>query len=228
MRLSLPDNLAARPRWRSAPDLPRLDLSAVRRTYRRCAGFYDAMFGELLQPGRLAAVNAANAAPGERVLEVGVGTGLSLAAYRSDSRVVGIDACAEMLDRARRRVGRRSLAHVEALLEMDAQAIDFADGSFDAVVALYTMTVVPDPARVAGEMRRVCRPGGRIAIVNHFTPDHPVLRDMESACAPLLSRVGFRSDLDLRQLVEAMRLEPVEVRSTDVLGFWKLALFINR
>ena len=225
MRRTLSTSATSRLPWVAEAETPSLDLTAVKRTYRRFAGVYDALFGGPLQPGRLKAVAAVNTEPGQRILEVGVGTGLSLAAYRSDSRVVGIDACAEMLDKARERA--RRLSHVETLLEMDAQRIDFPDCSFDSVVALYTMTVVPDPRKVAMEMRRVCIPGGRIAIVNHFAPEQPILRGMESSFGPLLSKIGFRADMDMRRLADAMRLSPLEVRPANLFGYCKLALFLN-
>jgi phosphatidylethanolamine/phosphatidyl-N-methylethanolamine N-methyltransferase len=204
-----------------------LDLASIRRAYRRYARVYDAVFGRLLQQGRLEAVRAANTGPDQRILEIGVGTGLSLAAYRKDARVVGIDISPEMLDKARRRSRRLRLRQVEALLEMDAEAIEFPDGSFDAVVALYAVTVVPDLAKVAAELRRVCAPSGKIVVVSHFASDQPLLGKVESMLAPLSSQMGFRSELSLRQLADAMGLAPVSVRPANLLGYWKLVAFRN-
>ena len=105
--------------------------------------------------------------PGDRVLEVGVGTGINAALYPRDCAVTGIDLSSSMLEKARERVARKGIRNVR-LLEMDAADLKFADNSFDIVYAPYLISVVPDPVAVAREMRRVCRPGGRIIILNHF------------------------------------------------------------
>src|SRR6266571_6038884 len=106
-----------------------MQIETVKAAYRRYAGFYDALFGPVLQPGRTAVVEGLGCRPGDRVLEVGVGTGLSLPLYPPSVRVTGIDVSREMLDKARARVAKRNFAHVEALLEMDAEAMSFADAS---------------------------------------------------------------------------------------------------
>jgi phosphatidylethanolamine/phosphatidyl-N-methylethanolamine N-methyltransferase len=204
-----------------------LDLQAVKRTYRRYAGFYDTLFGRLLEPGRRAAVALADIGRDQRILEIGVGTGLSLPAYRSETSVVGVDICAEMLDRARQRVDRQKLTQVEALLEMDAQSLDLPKHSFDAVVVMYTASVVPCLEKVIAEMRRVCVPGGRIIVVNHFASRHPLLRRIEGALAPLSGRLGFRPDLDLEQFIEMMEVEPVAIHRTNLFGYWRLVGFRN-
>ena len=207
-----------------------IDLRAVKAAYRRYARVYDTIFGRALRAGRLAAVAAANTGPNQRILEIGVGTGLSLDAYRADAKVVGIDVCEEMLERARRRVRRLGLAQVEALAEMDAQEIAYPDASFDAVVALYVMTVVPDVKRVAAEMRRVCKPGGCIVVVNHLASDHFLLRRMELALTRMAGQLGFRADLDLAQLGQAMRLPMIDCRPAKLFGLfglWRLVQFRN-
>jgi phosphatidylethanolamine/phosphatidyl-N-methylethanolamine N-methyltransferase len=201
------------------------ELTAIRRAYRRYASVYDTVFGRVLQQGRLEAVKAANTEADQRILEIGVGTGLSLATYRKDARVVGIDISPEMLDIARRR--SRGLDQVEALLEMDAKSISFPAGSFDAVVALYAVTVVPNLARVAAQMRRVCAPGGRIVVVSHFASDQLFLRIAEASLAPLSNQIGFRSDVSLQQLTDAIGLRPASVRPINLFGYWKLVLYRN-
>src|SRR5437763_11989760 len=145
-----------------------MDLRDTIRTYRLFSGSYDIVFGPVFHPGRKEAVRTANVRPGQRILEVGVGTGLSLPFFRTDSHITGVDISAEMLAKARRRVGRQQLQNVEGLHVMDAEHLDFEDNSFASVLALYVASVVPNPARFAAEMRRVCIPARTIGLVNHF------------------------------------------------------------
>ena len=204
-----------------------MELEDTLRTYRLFSGSYDLVFGPVFHPGRKDAVRIANDRPAQRILEVGVGTGLSLPYFRSDARVTGIDVSAEMLAKARRRVERRKLKQVEALLEMDAEKLTFADGAFDAVLALYVASVVPNPARFAAEMRRVCRPGGTIVIVNHFTSENRFMRFIEKRLAPLAGKIGFHADFPLASFLVASGLTVWETRPSNMFGYWKLLRCVN-
>ena len=139
----------------------------VEGVYDKLAKVYDLIFGPTLHPGRLQAIERMNIQPGERVLEVGVGTGINLSLYPRAATVTGIDFSSSMLEKARERAARKNAAPVR-LLQMDAADLKFADNAFDIVYAPYLISVVPDPVKVAQEMRRVCRPGGRIIFLNHF------------------------------------------------------------
>ena len=178
-----------------------MHIETVKTAYRRYAGFYDAIFGPVLQPGRRAVLEALRLRPGDRVLEVGVGTGLSLPMYPQSVKITGIDVSREMLDKARLRVGRRGLQNVEALLEMDAEAMTFADQSFDKVVAMYVMPVVRNPARVLEEFHRVCKPDGEIFIVNHVRSDNRFVAAMEKGLERFSDKIGFHADFDIRDMV---------------------------
>ena len=204
-----------------------MDLQDTLKTYRLFSGTYDVVFGPVFHIGRKEAVRIANTRPGQRILEVGVGTGLSLPFFRKDSHVTGIDVSAEMLAKARRRVERLGLQNVKELLEMDAEKMSFADNSFDAVLALYVASVVPDPARFAAEMRRVCIPGGSIVVVNHFTSENPLLRFMEKRLAPLAGKIGFHADFPLDTFLEASRLDVRESRPSNLFGYWRLLRCVN-
>jgi phosphatidylethanolamine/phosphatidyl-N-methylethanolamine N-methyltransferase len=204
-----------------------MDLEDTLKTYRLFAGPYDLVFGPVFHPGRKDAVRIANDRPGQRILEVGVGTGLSLPYFRADAEVTGIDVSAEMLARARRRVERQRLSQVRALLEMDAEKMSFADSAFDAVLALYVASVVPNPARFAAEMRRVCRPGGTIVIVNHFASDDFVMRHVESWLAPLAGKIGFHADFPLDTFIADGGLTVREIRPSNLFGYWKLLRCVN-
>jgi phosphatidylethanolamine/phosphatidyl-N-methylethanolamine N-methyltransferase len=178
-----------------------MQIESVKAAYRRYAAIYDALFGPVLQPGRKALVQALGLRPGDRVLEVGVGTGLSLPLYPRDVRLTGIDVSREMLEKARARVARLRLANVDALLEMDAERMSFADASFDKIVAMYVVSVVERPGRLLEELHRVCRPDGEIFIVNHVRSDNRLIGAMEKALAPLSDKLGFRPDFELRDMV---------------------------
>jgi phosphatidylethanolamine/phosphatidyl-N-methylethanolamine N-methyltransferase len=195
-----------------------MQIEAVKAAYRRYANIYDAVFGPVLQPGRKAVMQALDCRPGQRVLEVGVGTGLSLPLYPPYVRVTGIDVSREMLERARKRVDRRNLAHVEGLHEMDAERMDFPDASFDKVVAMYVVSVVQEPAKLLKELHRVCKPDGEIFIVNHVRSSNPVVGTVEKSLARFSNQLGFHPDFELRNLVNGYALEHV----ANVAFFWKV------
>jgi phosphatidylethanolamine/phosphatidyl-N-methylethanolamine N-methyltransferase len=187
-----------------------MQIEAVKAAYRRYASVYDALFGPVLQPGRKAVLEALECRPGDRVLEVGVGTGLSLPMYPSFVRVTGVDLSREMLEKARVRVARRALTNVEGLHEMDAQAMDFPDASFDKIVAMYVVSVVQEPARLLAELHRVCKPNGEIFLVNHVRSTNPIIGAVEKGLARFSNQIGFHPDFDLHSLVNgSARLEHV-------------------
>jgi phosphatidylethanolamine/phosphatidyl-N-methylethanolamine N-methyltransferase len=200
-----------------------MHIEAVKAAYRRYARIYDVIFGAVLQPGRRAVLEALELRSGDRVLEVGVGTGISLPLYPRDVRITGIDVSREMLEKARARVARARLSNVEALVEMDAEAMAFPDASFDKVVAMYVVSVVPQPAKLLEELHRVCRPDGEIFIVNHFQSENPIMGRLERALAGFSSQIGFNPDLDLRQLVPAAQNGDV----SRVAFFWRMVRLRN-
>jgi len=128
---------------------------------------------------------------------------------------------------AQRRTVRRGLAHVAGLYVMDAEHLEFADDSFDAVLALYVASVVPDPARFAAEMRRVCIPGGTIVVVNHFASENPVARFLEARLARLARHIGFHPDFSFEAFCRDSRLSIREVRPSNLFGYWKLLRCVN-
>jgi phosphatidylethanolamine/phosphatidyl-N-methylethanolamine N-methyltransferase len=202
-------------------------LSTIRASYRRLSPLYDVLEGAIFHSGRKDAVALANKRASQRILDVGVGTGLALPLYRKDSWVVGIDASPEMLERAQARVRRKRLSHIAGLLEMDAMNMAFADRSFDAVVAMHVASVVPDPMRLISEMKRVCVPGGDIVVVNHFASSGGPLRLIEQACRPFAEVIGFRPDVRLMHLADGARLQIVQVRRVNLGGYWRLIHFRN-
>ncbi len=201
-----------------------MQIDTVKAAYRRYAGVYDAVFGPVLQPGRKAVLEALKLRPGDRVLEVGVGTGLSLPLYPRDVRITGIDVSREMLDKARRRVARRHLANVDALLEMDAERMSFADASFDKVVAMYVVSVVERPARLLEELHRVCKPDGEIFLVNHVRSDNRFVAAVEKSLARFSNKLGFRPDFELRDMLSHAD-QATEIAQINF--FWKVLRLRN-
>ena len=194
--------------------------------YEKLASVYDLAFGPTLQPGRVQALNRMDIQAGERVLEVGVGTGINLSLYPKACRMTGIDFSSSMLEKARERIARGGLDHMR-LLQMDAADLKFADDSFDIVYAPYLISVVPDPVKVAQEMRRVCRPGGRIIFLNHFLSANPLVSRVERLISPFTIHIGFKADLDLPAFLTQSALEPISIEKVNVPRIWSLVTCVK-
>jgi len=193
----------------------------IDRVYAKLTPVYDIIFGPTLQPGRVRAIARMDLKPGDRVLEVGAGTGINALLYPRDCQVTAIDLSSTMLEKARERIAHHRLRNIR-LLEADAAHLTFADDSFDCVYAPYTISVVPDPVQVAIEMKRVCRPGGRLVILNHFRSDHPVMSHIERAISPLTVHVGFKADLAMPAFLAQAGLRPLSVEKVNFPRIWSL------
>jgi phosphatidylethanolamine/phosphatidyl-N-methylethanolamine N-methyltransferase len=194
--------------------------------YEKLSSVYDFTFGPTLHPGRVVAIQRMQMSPGDRVLEVGVGTGINTSLYPVDCSVVGIDLSSSMLEKARERVWRKGLRNVR-LQEMDAAHMTFADDSFDIVYAPYLISVVPDPVAVAREMHRVCRPGGRIIVLNHFRSPNRLLASIERAISPFTVHIGFKSDLDLPGFLAQAELAPISIEKVSFPRIWSLVTCVK-
>ena len=199
----------------------------VTRVYENITWVYDWTFGPTLHTGRIQAIKRMGIKPGERVLEVGVGTGINTLLYPRDCSVTGIDLTGSMLDKARDRIEREGINNVR-LLEMDAADLKFADGTFDIVYAPYVISVVPDPIAVAREMRRVCRPGGRIIFLNHFRSTNRAWAWLDRAISPLTVHIGFKSDLDQSAFLAQADLQPISIEKVNVPRIWSLITCVKK
>jgi phosphatidylethanolamine/phosphatidyl-N-methylethanolamine N-methyltransferase len=198
----------------------------VERVYEKLANVYDLFFGPTLHPGRLVAIERMGIRPNDRVLEVGVGTGINTSLYPANCQVTGIDLSASMLEKARERVAREGLRNVR-LLDMDAASLTFCDDSFDIVYAPYLVSVVPDPVKVVREMHRVCKPGGKIIVLNHFRSANAIFSRLERAISPFTVHIGFKSDLDLPGFLAQADLRPISIEKVNVPRIWSLVTCIK-
>lgn len=206
-----------------------LDRGTVEQAYDRWAPVYDLVFGGVFSKGRQAAIAATNEIGG-RVLEVGVGTGISLPQYAPHVRIFGTDISEQMLNKARRRVEELKLKNVEGLAVMDAENLEFADDSFDVVMAQYVVTAVPNPEKAMDEFARVLRPGGELIILTRVSADAGMRRFIEQKLQPVVRQLGFRTaefawSRYARWLAGAHGMELVERRLIPPLGHFSLVRF---
>ena len=204
-----------------------LDTQKVAKVYSAYSGIYDLIFGKIFNDSRMAAIALLDLKTGHRVLEVGVGTGLSLPLYPKDCAIVGMDLTGPMLKKSVKRIKKFGLKHVD-LQQMDASYLAFGDGQFDSVFAAYVISTVPDPGKVLAEMIRVCRPGGKIVLLNHFSNENQFVSRFEKSISPLCSRIGFRSDLSLESLLEESGLTVEQTIKVNPFHYWHIIQCVNR
>jgi phosphatidylethanolamine/phosphatidyl-N-methylethanolamine N-methyltransferase len=189
------------------------------RLYSEYALVYDKTFAKFFHDRIRQVIQSLNIPPGARVLELGVGTGTSFPAYPRHCEVVGIDLAADMLAQARAKIAKNSWSHLQ-VMEMNALNLTFADNSFDYVMAFHTVTVVPDPIRMLAEAKRVCRPGGKIVIINHFTTDLPIIGPLTEALDPVTRRLGWRTKLRLEPFLRATDFNVEEIYKLSKLSLY--------
>jgi phosphatidylethanolamine/phosphatidyl-N-methylethanolamine N-methyltransferase len=195
----------------------KMDTASVLSSYRRYARVY--VFG--LNPGRREAIRRMELKNGHRVLELGIGTGLSLPLYPPNIDVTGIDLTAEMLERAQRRVNLLELNNVQLHL-MDAQKLSFPDNSFDKSIAMFVASVTPDPVAMIREMKRVTRPGGGIYILNHFSQKGSFLSLIEKTLSPFAPVLGFEPLFYLDEFLDRAGMSGSQDVPIQPFGYWRL------
>ena len=203
-----------------------IDRDQIERVYSSYAVVYDRVFGRVFQASREAVVRNLKIDPGERVLEVGVGTGLCLPLYPDHCQVTAIDLSEAMLEKAAIRVKEHGIANV-TLQKMDAGEMTFAENSFDLVIAAYVVTAVPDYRKLMSEMVRVSRPGGRLVMLNHFTQDSPIISAVEKAISPICVKIGFRTDLSVDEVIDGWPLIKERDERVKPLKMWHVVECVN-
>jgi phosphatidylethanolamine/phosphatidyl-N-methylethanolamine N-methyltransferase len=204
------------------------DRDAITKAYGHWAPIYDLVFGEVFARGRAAAVTAAERIGGH-ILEVGVGTGISLPHYSRANRVVGLDISEPMLRRARAKIREHGLDHVEGLAVMDAAHLAFPGGTFDVIVGQYLITAVPDPEATLDEFFRVLKPNGEVVLVNHLSAQEGTRRVFERGFAPIARRLGWQPDFGWERLAHWLErrgdIHLLERRAVSPLGHFSLIRF---
>ncbi|MDE2059948.1 MAG: methyltransferase domain-containing protein [candidate division NC10 bacterium] len=203
-----------------------LDYKQITRAYAILSPMYDFLFERIFHPGRVAAVQLLDVKPNERVLEVGIGTGLNLPLYPQDCHLVGIDLSRPMLSKAEEKVNEYGMDNV-TIKEMDASKLEFPDAHFDHVLATYVISAVPEPVQVLREIKRVCKKKGHIVILNHFKSENPVVGTLEELVAPLCTRLGFKTDLKLMPVLKEAQLTPEQLHRVNLLNGWRLVRCLN-
>jgi phosphatidylethanolamine/phosphatidyl-N-methylethanolamine N-methyltransferase len=198
-----------------------MDANRIERIYSAYSRFYDLIYNKFFHESRQAAIHHLEIEPGAKILDVGVGTGLSLPLYPRHCSITGIDLCDSMLKRGWDKVKRYGLTHVQ-LLRMDASSLEFEDNTFDAVAAAYVISTVPDPRKVLQEMIRVCKENGKIVLLNHFSNGNKLISMVERVISPVCVHIGFRTDLALEPLLEGMPLVIQKKAHVNPLRFWHL------
>jgi phosphatidylethanolamine/phosphatidyl-N-methylethanolamine N-methyltransferase len=204
-----------------------VSVEYVEKVYNRYSGVYDLIFGKVFNSGREMAPYLLDLFPGAALLEVGVGTGLSFPLLPKSIGITAVDLSQKMLDKAEERAESLGMQNVE-LIKMDATRLDFPDHGFDRVLAAYFVSTVPDPVAVVKEMKRVCRPGGYLVFLNHFRHDNRLVGSFEKLISPICYKIGFKTDLDLKMLVQECGLEIDVLEKIGAFGLWTAVRCINR
>jgi phosphatidylethanolamine/phosphatidyl-N-methylethanolamine N-methyltransferase len=212
---------------RTAKEEMLVSVEYVEKVYNRYSGFYDLIFGKVFNSGREMAPYLLDLFPQAKLLDVGVGTGLSFPLMPKNISITGIDLSQKMLHKAEERAKSLRMQNVE-LIKMDATRLEFPDHSFDRVLAAYFVSTVPDPVAVVKEMQRVCKPGGYLVFLNHFRHDNFLVGTFEKIISPLCYKVGFQTDLELDMLVRECELE-IDVREkVGAFGLWSAVRCVNQ
>jgi phosphatidylethanolamine/phosphatidyl-N-methylethanolamine N-methyltransferase len=204
-----------------------MNRKEVKHIYTKYSSVYDRVFSHFFFPRIKLGINKSQIAKGDRVIEVGIGTGISLPLYPGGCKIVGIDVTRKMLEKAQEKKKRHRLEHVD-LIEMDAENMTFNDDSFDHALAAFVVTVVPNPEKMVAEMKRVTKNGGNIVILNHFCSNNAFVSTIEKVFSPLCEKWGWRSDISLDLLSNHCDLHIDEILKKNKLDPWSIIIATNK
>ncbi len=211
---------------RRRKDIKGLDYASIEKIYGGQSKVYDTLFKRFFYPRIKHAIGSMNIQPGDKVLDVGVGTGLSLPLFPSYCSVTGIDFSQDMLRQASKKVDQMGLDNI-MLTQMDAMDLKFQDDSFDKVFISHVVSVVPDPYRVMNEVKRVCKKSGTLVIINHFKSRFKVVAKVEEMITPLSKKIGWRSDLCIEEFIEKAKLKVSKQYKLKKIDFWHVIFAAN-
>ncbi len=205
-----------------------MELDSVKAVYQKWASFYDISFGAITTGARRHIAAAANNAPSGRILEIGVGTGLNLPLYNGGHKITGIDICPNMISRARTRAKKSGLnGSIEALLDMNAESLEFEDDYFDIVVISYVLSVAPNPEKILDEIQRVCKKDGKIVIANHFDKGKGFLHFIDRLLSPLANYIGWEPEFPIDICLQREGIKILENRQIPPFGLFTLLVCSN-
>ena len=198
----------------------------IKRIYANYSNIYDFVFKKFFHPRHKYVIEQMNIRPNDKILDVGVGTGLALPLYPDYCHVTGIDLSDEMLNKAYNKVEKHTLKNVK-LKQMDAMNLQFEDNTFDQVIATFVISVVPDPIRVISEMKRVCKKNNNLIIINHFQSNNKFMAKIEDLVNPICRKIGWRTDLDLDHLISESNLLVNSKYTMSKFDLWKVVMAVN-
>jgi phosphatidylethanolamine/phosphatidyl-N-methylethanolamine N-methyltransferase len=200
----------------------------IERIYEGVGPYYNFVFGKLLfQEGREVSIDLLKIKPKQKILEIGVGTGLSLPVYPKDCHVTAVDLSASMLKEAEELIEKKKLKNI-TVRQMDATKLNFPDNSFDGVLGNLFISATSFPRESLLEMKRVCKKGGNIVLMNHFKSENKVLGAAETAFNPLAGYLGFKSNLEMGPLLESVGLEAKEIHKVNIFNLWTAVSMVNK
>lgn len=203
-----------------------METEAIKKIYAGYSNAYDAIFKRFFFPRIKHAIATMDIRDGERVLDVGVGTGLSLPLFPKYCSVVGIDISSAMLKEAREKIKKLHLNHIE-LMEMDAMNLEFPDNTFDKVFISHVVSVVPDPFKTISEVKRVCKKNGRIVIVNHFKSNNKMVGSVVKMLNPITKKLGWRTDLSMGDFIKKANLHVEKKYKLKKIDLWYVIFAVN-
>lgn len=198
----------------------------IKRIYSNYSNFYDLIFKQFFLPRQKYVINQMGIRPDDKILDVGVGTGLSLPIYPKFCKVTGIDLSEKMLNKAHKKVRKYDLRNI-TLKQMDAMELQFEDNTFDQVIASFVISVVPDPIRVISEMKRVCKNNCNLILINHFQSNNKFMAKIEDLVNPICRKIGWRTDIDLDNLIVESNLQVNSRYKMKKFDLWKVVLAVN-